>query len=62
MPVMFMLLQKLTFDGKFQICQISLLPTDSVIPDHLRFLGDKTLDIMQEMWYLHDGAPPHYAR
>jgi hypothetical protein len=61
MPVMFMLLQKLTFDGKFQICQISLLPTDSVILDHLRFLGD-TLDIMQEMWYLHDGAPPHYAR
>jgi hypothetical protein len=34
MSVMFMLLQKLTFDGKFQICQISLLPTDSVILDH----------------------------
>jgi hypothetical protein len=34
MPVMFMLLQKYTFDGKFQICQISLLPTDSVILDH----------------------------
>jgi hypothetical protein len=32
MPVMFMLLQKLTFVGKFQICQISLLPT--VILDH----------------------------
>jgi hypothetical protein len=25
---------KWTFDGKFQICQISLLPTDSDIPDH----------------------------
>jgi hypothetical protein len=35
MSVMFMLLQKLTFDGKFQICQISLLPTDSVILDHV---------------------------
>jgi hypothetical protein len=58
MPVMFMLLQKLTFYGKFQIYQISLLPTDLVILDHLRFLGDT----MQEMWYLHDGAPPHYAR
>jgi hypothetical protein len=34
MPVMFMLLQKLTFDGKFQICQISFLPTDAVILDH----------------------------
>jgi hypothetical protein len=34
MPVMFMLLQKWTFDGKFKICQISLLPTDSVIFDH----------------------------
>jgi hypothetical protein len=34
MPVIFMLLQKWTFDGKFQICQISLLPTDSVILDH----------------------------
>jgi hypothetical protein len=34
MPVMFMLLQKLTFVGKFQICQISLLPTDSVMLDH----------------------------
>jgi hypothetical protein len=34
MPVMFMLLQKLIFDGKFQICQISLLPKDSVILDH----------------------------
>jgi hypothetical protein len=31
---MFMLLQKLTFYGKFQICQISLLPTDLVILDH----------------------------
>jgi hypothetical protein len=31
MPVMFMPLQKRTFDGKLQICQISLLPTDSVI-------------------------------
>jgi hypothetical protein len=30
MPVMFMLLQKWTFDGKFQICKISLLPTNSV--------------------------------
>jgi hypothetical protein len=27
MPIMFMLLQKWIFDGKFQICQISLLPT-----------------------------------
>jgi hypothetical protein len=34
MPVMFMLLQKRTFDGKFQICQISLLATDSVTLDH----------------------------
>jgi hypothetical protein len=33
MPVMFMLLQKLTFYGKFQ-------KTDLVILDHLRFLGD----------------------
>jgi hypothetical protein len=31
MSVMFMLLQKLTFDGKFQICQILLLPTDSFL-------------------------------
>jgi hypothetical protein len=34
MPAIFMLLKKLTFDGKFQIRQISLLPTDSVILDH----------------------------
>jgi hypothetical protein len=34
MSVMFMLLQKLTFNGRFQICQISLLPTASVILDH----------------------------
>jgi hypothetical protein len=34
MQVMFILLQKLTFVGKFYICQISLLPTDSVILDH----------------------------
>jgi hypothetical protein len=34
MPVKFMLLEKRTFDGKFQICQISLSPTDSVILDH----------------------------
>jgi hypothetical protein len=30
MPVTFMLLQKRTFDCNFQICQVSLLPTDSV--------------------------------
>jgi hypothetical protein len=41
MPVMFMLLQKLIFDGKFQICQISLLPTDSVILDHTVLLRAK---------------------
>jgi hypothetical protein len=29
-----MLLQKWTSDDKFQVCQISLLPTDSVILDH----------------------------
>jgi hypothetical protein len=34
MPAIFMLLQEWTFDGKFQIWQISLLPTDSVILDH----------------------------
>jgi hypothetical protein len=34
MPVMFILLPKWTFDGKFQIHQISLLPTDSIILDH----------------------------
>jgi hypothetical protein len=34
MSVMFMLLQKWTLHGKFQICQISLLPIDSVILDH----------------------------
>jgi hypothetical protein len=34
MPVIFMLLQKWTFDGKLKIFQISLLPTDSVILNH----------------------------
>jgi hypothetical protein len=38
MPVMFILLQKLTFDSKFQIHQISLLPRDSIILDHTVFL------------------------
>jgi hypothetical protein len=39
MLVMFILLQKWIFDGKFQICQISLLPTNSVIPDHTVYLS-----------------------
>jgi hypothetical protein len=34
MPVMFMLLGTKMKPLKFQICQISLLPTDSVILDH----------------------------
>jgi hypothetical protein len=37
--IMFTKLQKWTFDGKFQICQISLLPTDSVILGHGVYLA-----------------------
>jgi hypothetical protein len=39
MPVMFVLLQKLTLGGKFQIYKISLLPTDSVILDHTVYIA-----------------------
>jgi hypothetical protein len=41
MSVMFMLLQKLTFHGKFQICQILLLLADSLILiKTTKFLGN----------------------
>jgi hypothetical protein len=43
-----------------------ILPNRLNDKEYLRFLGDtlpNLLDvIMQGMWYLYDGAPPHYAR
>jgi hypothetical protein len=47
-----------------------ILPNRLNGEEYLRFLSDTLpelldevpLDIMQGIWYLHDGAPPHYAR
>jgi hypothetical protein len=47
-----------------------ILPNRLNREEYLRFLSDTlselldevSLDIMQGMCYLHDGAPPHYAR
>jgi hypothetical protein len=52
MSVMFMLLQKLTFHGKFQICQISLFLSFCVFHFFLKQLLRSNFSSAKEaMWY-----------
>jgi hypothetical protein len=50
MSVTFILLQKWTFAGKFEICQISFLATYSVILDHAVVYELQSQILMQ--WYV----------